>query len=72
MGIHTASSECQEKLREALQGLEEIQQIKDNVVVHGQGMEHDKRLATILQGMDECRFTFMYTNHHINGNNRSL
>ena len=37
MGIHTASSECQEKLRLVLEGLEGIQQIQDDVIVHNKG-----------------------------------
>ena len=42
MGIHTASSECQEKLRVALEGLEGLQQIQDDVVVHGKDEEHNR------------------------------
>ena len=37
MGVHTASSECQEKVRLLLEGLEGVQQIQDDVVVHGAG-----------------------------------
>ena len=57
MGIHTAASECQEKMRMALQGLQGIQQIQDNVVVHGRGVEHDKRLAALLQRLEVKGFT---------------
>ena len=34
IGIHTASSECQEKLRRVLEGLDGVCQIQDDIVVH--------------------------------------
>ena len=49
MGVHTASSECQEKVRLLLDGLEGVQQIQDDVVVHGAGLEHDARLQAVLE-----------------------
>ena len=57
MGIHTASSECQEKLRLVLEGLEGIQQIQDDVIVHGQGREHDDRLEKLLARLQQYGFT---------------
>ena len=35
MGIHNASSECFEKLRVVLEGLNGVRQIQDDVLVHG-------------------------------------
>ena len=43
MGTHSGSSELQERVRVILKGLEGVVQIKDDVVVHGTGQEHDKR-----------------------------
>ena len=57
MGIHTASSECQEKLRAILEGLEGVQQIQDDVVVHGRGEEHDWRLEAALARMEKYGLT---------------
>ena len=53
MGVHTASSECQEIVRLVLEGLESVQQIQDDVVVHGKGEEHDVRLEAVLKRFQE-------------------
>ena len=37
MGIHTVSIECQKKQRVVLEELEDVQQIKDDLVFHGKG-----------------------------------
>ena len=52
MGVHTASSECQEKMRLMLEGLEGIQQIQDVEVCHGTGEQHDQRLQALLERLD--------------------
>merc|ERR1711888_82853 len=57
MGVHTASSECQEKVRLLLDGLEGIQQIQDDVVVHGVGEEHDERLQALLERLHKYGIT---------------
>ena len=46
MGTAPASSECHERIRIILEGLEGVIQIKDDLVVHGKGQEHDDRLKT--------------------------
>ena len=57
MGVHTASSECQEKTRLMLEGLEGIQQIQDDVVCHGTGEQHDQRLQALLERLDSFGIT---------------
>ena len=57
MGVHTASSECQEKIRKILAGLKGVQQIQDDVVVHGKGAEHDERLEAVLKLFQEYNIT---------------
>merc|ERR1711888_546832 len=57
MGIHTALSECQEKLRRVLEGLEGVLQIQDDIVVHGKGAVHDERLRKVLGRLQEHGFT---------------
>ena len=41
-GVASGSSECHEKLRRILEGLEGVVQIKDDIIVHGKGREHDQ------------------------------
>jgi hypothetical protein len=51
MGVHTASSVCQEKTRLLLEGLDVVQQIKDDIVIHGASKQHDQRLQAVLEGL---------------------
>ena len=51
MGTAPASAECHTKLKDLLEGLEGVVQIKDDLVVHGKGQEHDERLSKVLQRM---------------------
>ena len=51
------SSECQEKLWLVLHGLEGVQQIQDDVIVHGKGVEHDMRLEAVLKTMEDAGLT---------------
>ena len=46
MGAHAASAECHAKLSQVLHGLQGVVQIKDDVCIHGERKEHDKRLLT--------------------------
>ena len=54
MGTAPASSECHGNIRLILEGL---QQIKDDLVVHGIGQEHDDRLDAVLQRLQEFGLT---------------
>ena len=53
MGVSSASSECHERIRVLVEGLEGVQQIKDDIVVHGDGKEHDSRLEALLERLAE-------------------
>ena len=57
MGVSSASSECHERIRRIVEGLEGIQQIKDDIVVHGKGEEHDKRLKALLERLQQYNIT---------------
>ena len=57
MGVSSASSECHERIRRIVEGLEGIQQIKDDIVVHGKGEEHDKRLKALLERLQQFNIT---------------
>ena len=57
MGCHNASKECNERVTEILQGCEGAVHIKDDVVVHGKGEEHDRNLDAVLKRMEEKGLT---------------
>ena len=48
MGTPPASAECHGKMADILRGLEGCLQIKDDVVIHGKGTQHDERLQQVL------------------------
>ena len=50
MGVSRASSKCHERIRLVVEGLEGVQQ---NIVVHGDGKEHDIRLEALLERLAE-------------------
>ena len=57
MGTAPASSECHERIRKVVEGLEGVQQIKDDLVVHGSKQTHDERLEKALQRLEEFGLT---------------
>ena len=57
MGTAPVSSECHENIRLILEGLDGVQQIKDDLVVHVIGQEHDVRLSAVLQRLQEFGLT---------------
>ena len=58
MGNSPASSEAHRRVRTVIQGCKGVVQIKDDVLVHGVGAEHDKNLEKVLQRFDEAGLTF--------------
>ena len=56
-GISPASAECHEKLRTIFKGLKGVVQIKDDLVVHGKGEQHDERLDKLLRRCNEYDVT---------------
>ena len=60
MGTGPASSECHENIRRILDGLEGVQQIKDDLVVHGAGQQHDARLEAVLHRLQDYNLTLRY------------
>ena len=57
MGNSPASSECHRRVRKVLQGLEGVAQIKDDVLVYGNGEEHDGRLQAVLERFRDAGLT---------------
>ena len=54
MGTASASSECHARIRQTVDGLEGIQQIKDDRVVHGKGNQLDNRIEALFKRLIEC------------------
>ena len=65
MGTAPASSECHENIRIILEGLAGVQQIKDDLVVHGVGKEHDIRLEEVLKRLEEYGITLREEKCHL-------
>ena len=61
MGNSPASSEAHRRIRMVIQGCEGVLQIKDDVLVHGVGVEHDKNLEKVLQKFKEAGLTCRWT-----------
>ena len=55
MGLSSGSSECHEKLRRVLEGLQGVVQIKDDIVVHGQ--DYDTILEVLLVRFEQFNIT---------------
>ena len=53
MGVTSASSECHERMRLVVEGLKGVQQIKDDIVMHRAGKEHNNRLVALLERLAE-------------------
>ena len=53
MGTPPASGECHNAMAHILQGLKGVIQIKDDIVVHGKGKEHDANLEALFQRLLE-------------------
>ena len=49
MDVSIASWECHERIQRMVEGLEGVQQIKDNIIVNGKDQEHDRRLTALLE-----------------------
>ena len=57
MGNNPASSEAHRRVAEVVRGCEGILQIKDNVLIHGRGEEHDERVWKVLKRFEESGLT---------------
>ena len=53
MGTPSASGECHNAMALILQGLKGVVQIKDDIIVHRVGQEHDKNLRALLKRLHE-------------------
>ena len=53
MGTPPTSGECHAAMSKILQGLDGVLQIKDDILVHGKGDEHDERLKAMLNRLFE-------------------
>ena len=53
MGTSPASSEIQKCIRNTIADCKNSHNIKDDILVHGKGVEHDKHLQEVLQKLAE-------------------
>ena len=65
MGSSPASSEAHKRIKKVVAGLEGVLQIKDNVLVHGMGEEHDRRLRAVLERFREAGLTLRREKCHL-------
>ena len=63
MGVTSAKSECHERIRLVVEGWRGVQQIKDDIVMHRVGKEHNSRLVHCWKGWqnitlrrEKCKF----------------
>ena len=57
MGISSASSWCHQCIKSIVDGLEGMQQIKDDIVEHGKFTEHNCRLEALFKQFQEYHIT---------------
>ena len=57
MGTALASSECHKRIMVIFVSLEGVTQIKDDLVVHGEGQEHDHQLEKVLERLEKYGLT---------------
>ena len=56
-GTSPASSEIQKTIREILKSCDNAENIKDDIIVHGVGKEHDKHLHKVLETLQQSGIT---------------
>ena len=54
MGTSPASSEVQRRMRQIIQGCQNVVHIKDDIIVYGKGEEHDRCLVEVLKVLEDC------------------
>ena len=64
-GASPSSSEAQKKVREILSGCKKVFNIKDDVVVHGVGEEHDANLEKAIQKIEKAGLTLRPNKCHL-------
>ena len=65
MGSSPASSEAHRRIKKVVAGLPGVLQIKDDVLVHGVGEEHDERLRAVLERFQEAGLTLRREKCHL-------
>ena len=53
MGTPSASGECHATMSKILEELEGCLQIKDDILIHGKGVQHNKNLEAMLKRLKE-------------------
>ena len=65
MGTSPESSEIQKKIRETVQNCRNIVHIKDDIIVHGVGQQHDQCLTEVLRTLQDKGITLRPDKCHL-------
>ena len=65
MGSSPASSKAHKRIKKVVTRLEGVLQIKDDVLVHCDGEEHDQRLQAVLERFREAGLTLRREKCHL-------
>ena len=57
MGVSSDSSESHETMRKIVKGLDRVQQIKDDIVIHCVDQQHNVNLEKLLERLEENNVT---------------
>ena len=64
-GVSSASAEMHDRIRRILAGFDGIIQIKDNMIVHGEGKKHDENLRRVFSRLKEHNITLNHEKCHL-------
>ena len=65
MGTSPARSEIQKRIRETVRNCRNILHIKDDIIVHGVGQQHDQFLIEVLRTLQEKGITLSPDKCHL-------
>ena len=65
MGTCPASSKIQKRIRETVRNCRNIVHIKDDIIVHGVGQQHDQYKIEVLRTLQEKRITLRPDKYHL-------
>ena len=63
--MSSACAKTHDRIRRILAGLDGVIQIKDDMIVHGEGEKHDKNLRKVFSRLKEHNITLNYEKCHL-------
>ena len=64
-GVSSASAETHDRIRRILAGLDGVIQIKDDMIVHGEGEKHDENLRKVFSRLEKHNITLNCEKCHL-------